>query len=213
MGLPVLIIGPSGSGKSTSLRNFKNDEIGIVNVLGKPLPFRNDFKTVKTDDYAKLKQILLSAKTKSIVIDDAGYLLTNEFMRRSEEKGYDKFAEIAKHFWDLIHHIINILPADKIVYMTMHVEKNDAGDIKPKTIGRMLDEKVCIEGHFSIVLRALKTEKRYIFRTQTDGYDVTKTPMDMFQTDEIDNDLKIVDETIRKYYKMANEPKEETTNA
>ncbi len=207
MGLPVLIIGPSGSGKSTSMRNFKKGEIGIVNVLGKPLPFRNDFQTVKTDEYPKLKQILLSAKTNSIMIDDAGYLLTNEFMRRSEEKGYEKFAEIGKHFWDLIHFIINQLPTNKIVYMTMHIDKNDNGDIKPKTIGRMLDEKVCIEGHYSIVLRSMKTEKRYIFRTQTDGYDVTKTPIGMFESDEIDNDLKIVDETIRKYYNM-----EATTN-
>jgi len=205
MGLPVLVIGKSGQGKSASLRNFAPAQLGIINVLGKSLPFKNDFKYIVSTDYGKIKQSLLSAKVKTLVIDDSGYLITDEFMRRAKEIGYTKFTELADNFYDLIKFIIHNLPEDKIVYMMMHEDENDLGIVKPKTIGKLLDEKVCIEGMFSIVLRAICSEKKYIFRTQTTGNDVAKTPMDMFATSEIDNDLKFVDDAIRQYYNLTKE--------
>jgi predicted ATPase len=213
MGLPVLIIGKSGSGKSTSLRNFK--DAGVINVLGKPLPFRNDFKTANTDSYSRIRQLIKDGKSKSIVIDDAGYLITNAFMRghASTGKGNDIFAfynAMADNFWGLVHFAASAEVADdKIIYFLMHEDKNDFGETKPKTIGKMLDEKVCIEGMFTIVLHAVKRDGRYVFLTKTDGLDVTKTPMGMFDTDEIDNDLKVVDDTIREYWNMNNKEAQE----
>ena len=154
MGIGVLLIGKSGSGKSTSLRNFKENEIGIVNVISKPLPFKNvnNLKTVDTDDYNKIKKILEDSKVPSIVIDDAGYLITNHFMRKHANAGggngvYSLYNDIADNFWNLTEQIKK-LPNDKIVYIFMHEDKNDFGDIKPKTIGKLIDEKVCLERTF-----------------------------------------------------------------
>ncbi|MBQ8931090.1 MAG: AAA family ATPase [Ruminiclostridium sp.] len=202
MGLPVLIIGKSGSGKSTSLRNCQ--DFGVFNVIGKPLPFRNQPKTVVTDDYGAIMQGMTRCKTKSIVIDDAGYLMTNQFMRGHSTKGagsaiYGFYNNIGDNFWSLIEHA-KTLPEDKIVYFIMHTDTDDFGNVKPKSIGKMLDEKVCIEGLFTIVLHCKYEDGKHIFRTQTDGLDVAKTPLEMFDSEEIDNDLKMVDDTIREYY-------------
>lgn len=201
MGQAVLVIGKSGSGKSTSLRNLS--DVGVINVLGKPLPFKGDVKWVKTDDYAKVKSVLLGAQTSRIVIDDAGYLMTNQFMRGHSKGGnvFDLYNSIGDNFWDLIQ-FIGTLPEDKIVYIFMHEDKNDYGDIKPKTIGKMLDDKVCIEGMFTVVLRALYNDGKYQFKTRTDGLDVVKSPIGMFSDEYIDNDLKIVDDKIRSYYNI-----------
>lgn len=206
MGIGVLIIGKSGSGKSTSLRNFKQEDVGIINVISKPLPFKNtnNLKIINTDNYADVKTILTSCKTKSIVIDDAGYLITNQFMRKHANAGagnavFSLYNDIADNYWTLTE-IVKILPENKIVYFIMHEDKNDFGDIKPKTIGKLIDEKVCLEGLFSIVLRAKKVDKNYYFFTQSTENDVAKSPIGMFNELYIDNDLKNVDNIIRKFY-------------
>lgn len=154
MGIGVLVIGKSGSGKSTSLRNFKANEIGIINVISKPLPFKNvnSLKTVDTDNYADVKKIIEGSKTPSIVIDDAGYLITNQFMRKHANTGggnavFSLYNDIADNFWSLTEQIKK-LPNDKIVYILMHEDKNEFGDIKPKTIGKLIDDKVCLERTF-----------------------------------------------------------------
>lgn len=206
MGISVLIIGKSGSGKSTSLRNFNKDEIGIINVLSKPLPFKNDLPTIDTDDYDNVKKVLERSKVNSIVIDDAGYLITNNFMRKHSNIGggnavYNFYNDMADQFWNLIE-FTQKLPKEKITYFFMHEDKNDFGDIKPKTIGKILDDKVCVEGMFTIVLRAKKVDKNYYFFTQATDGDVAKTPMGMFNDLYIDNDLKLVDKTIREYYNI-----------
>lgn len=209
MGISVLIIGKSGSGKSTSLRNFNKDEIGIINVLSKPLPFKNDLPTIDTDDYDNVKKVLERSKVNSIVIDDAGYLITNNFMRKHSNIGggnavYNFYNDMADQFWNLIE-FTQKLPKEKITYFFMHEDKNDFGDIKPKTIGKILDDKVCVEGMFTIVLRAKKVDKNYYFFTQATDGDVAKTPMGMFNDLYIDNDLKLVDKTIREYYNIKEE--------
>jgi len=205
MGVCVLIIGKSGSGKSTSMRNFKNDEIGLINVSKKPLPFRGSFdSTLNSDEYPTIANALKKTEKKSIVIDDAGYLIVNQFMKGHSNAGsgngiFSFYNKVGDSFWNLIEQV-KTLPDDKIVYFIMHEDKNEFGDVKPKTIGKILDEKVCLEGMFTIVLRAYKDDKKYVFKTQSDGFDVCKSPIGMFQTDEIDNDLKLVDTTIREYY-------------
>lgn len=208
MGLPVLIIGKSGSGKSASMRNFGEDELALINVIHKPLPFKKQFKSVaNTDDYVDITEKIFKTTKKSIVIDDAGYLITNHFMKNHSKVGqgnavFSLYNELGDKFWALIEKIKNRLPDDKIVYVIMHEEKNEFGDVKPKTIGKLLDEKVCVEGMFTIVLRATIDDGKHVFLTQSDGYDVTKTPIGMFEASEIDNDLKMVDDTIRNYYEL-----------
>ena len=110
MGIPVLIIGESGSGKTTSMRNFKDGELGIINVGYKPLPFKTDLKPFNSDDYNLISDVILRSKTKSIVIDDAQYLMVNEFMRNAKSNGYQKFTDIALNFWNLVQMVIKDLP-------------------------------------------------------------------------------------------------------
>jgi len=199
MGIPVMIAGESGSGKSTSLRNFEPDEVGIFNVAGKPLPFRKQLKKVDNATYDTIHKALQEPKLKRYVIDDSQYLMAFEMFNRAKELGFGKFTDIGLNFRNLLDFIIRKLPEDVIVYFLHHTETTDTGKIKAKTIGKMLDNQLTIEGLFSTVLLARTDGQRYYFETQSDGYSTAKSPMGMFER-EIDNDLKFVDETIREYY-------------
>nr|DAW70653.1 MAG TPA: AAA domain protein [Caudoviricetes sp.] len=206
MGIPVMIMGKSGSGKSTSLMNFAENELYLIKGLKKPLPFKKKFaSTIETDDYQTIMKAMVKSRKKAIVIDDAGYLITNKFMREHSSTGggnavFDLYNNIGDRFWRLINCVTDELPEDKIVYFMMHEDKSDMGDVKPKTIGKLLDEKVCLEGMFTIILRCITEDGKHIFKTKTDGADVTKSPMSMFNDERIDNDLKEVDVIIRNYY-------------
>jgi hypothetical protein len=205
--VPVLLIGASGTGKSTSLRNFTKDELAVVNVLGKPLPFKSDIKAPKIDDYQSILKAIQGTKKKTIVIDDAGYLITNEFMNKSSIKGYDKYNEIANNFFNLINAIKNI-DGGKTVYLVMHEDSNEDGDVKPKTIGKLLDDKVNIQGMFTVCIRSMFDNGNYIFRLKTNGQDCVKTPFGMFETETMENDLKEFDKVVREYYDLDNEESE-----
>lgn len=214
MGFKVLILGESGTGKSASMRNFKNDEVLLINVANKLLPFKQKggkFETLSTDDYFKIKQAIKKTDKKVIVIDDAQYLMANEFMRRATEKGFDKFTEIAQNYWELCQAIDNI-SNDKIVYILSHVERDQNGNEKAKTIGKLLDEKITIEGLYTIVLKTLIQDGKYYFQTQNNGADTCKSPMGLFDTYLIENDLKAVDSAIRDYYDFTPQPSVQTTS-
>ena len=203
MGIPILIVGHSGSGKSTSLRNFRSGEITHINVMGKPLPFKGRFtNTVNSDKYDVISDALGGMKTKIAVIDDAQYLMANEFMRRAMERGYDKFTEIANNFWTLVNYVITELPFDVTVYFLMHIDRDDAGNEKVKTIGKLLDEKITVEGMFTIVLKSIVKDGVYSFTTQSNGHDTVKSPLGMFPTYEIENDLKAVDNIVRAFWEL-----------
>ena len=209
MGVPVLIIGKSGTGKSRSMKNCVGKDFGLIRVLNKPLPFRGKIGGAVTSDYKNICLSLASPKwPKSIVIDDAGYLITGQFMdgHNSTGKGnavFTLYNDMADNFYRMIQHIANNTPEDRIVYVIMHEDTNDFGDIKPKTIGKLLDEKVCIEGMFTIVLRAVHTDNYYFVTQARDGA-VSKSPDDMFDIVEITNDLLAVDNAIRSYYEIEN---------
>lgn len=209
MGVPVMIMGASGSGKSASLRNFEPDEIGILNVAGKPLPFRKPLKVINLPQssaqaYSMIDAVLKAHKSKRYVIDDSQYLLSFEMFEKASVQGYKKFTDLAIHFYSLIQACIRQTPPDCIVYFLHHSERVSDGTetvTKVKTIGKMLDEKLTIEGLFSIVLYCKAASGgRHVFITQSDGTTTAKSPMDMFESEVIDNDLKKVDEAIRKYY-------------
>ena len=209
MGVPCFILGQSGTGKSTSLRNFKSDELLLINVMSKPLPFKGSFaETFNGDNYVEIAKAINKTQKKTIVIDDAQYLMANEFMRRSSEMGYQKFTDIANNFWNLINGITNDLPEDVIVFILMHTDTDDNGKEKAKTIGKMLDEKICIEGMSSIVLKTAVKDGVYTFTTQNNGRDTVKSPLGMFKTFEIDNDLKEVDRTVREYWNLGGDASE-----
>lgn len=201
MGIPVLIIGASGSGKSTAMRNFEPDEVGIFNVAGKPFPFRKKIPKVDNATYATIYKVLKEPKLKKYVIDDSQYLLAFEMFDRAKETGYNKFTDIALNFRNLIDYIIKGTPNDVIVYFLHHIEEMENGKIKAKTVGKMLDNQLTVEGLFSIVLLCMTDGVNHKFITQSDGSTTAKSPMEMFDR-EIENDLKMVDETIRNYWEL-----------
>ena len=205
MGVLVYVLGRSGTGKSYSMRNFEKDEIGVVNVQGKILPFKGSgsFDIANTDNSSEIVDQIkkMAKKHKVIVVDDFQYVMANEFMRRATERGYDKFTEIAKHAWDIAD-AVKGLPADVIVYVMCHTDTDQDGVEKLKTIGKLLDEKIVLEGMSTIVLKTAVSDGQYMFLTQNNGKDTVKSPAGMFPAYAIDNDLKYVDQKIRSYYEL-----------
>lgn len=214
MGVLTYILGRSGTGKSYSMRNFSNKEIGIVNVQGKILPFKGKYDVHNTDDSSTIVETIekLAKTYKVIVVDDFQYVMANEFMRRATERGYDKFTEIARHAWDIAN-CVQKLPQDVIVYVMCHTDTDADGFEKLKTIGKLLDEKIVLEGMSTIVLKTAVSDGQYMFLTQNNGQDTVKSPAGMFPTYAINNDLKYVDEKIRSYYEMDGAKSESDMNA
>lgn len=196
-----MILGESGSGKSASMRNFSPDEVAVFNVASKPLPFRGSLPKMNGCDYEDIKKALGKAKKKTFVIDDAQYLMAFSAFSRARETGYGKFTDFALDYYNLIKFIINDTAPDVIVYILQHTERSDDGHIKAKTIGKMLDNQLTVEGLFSIVLMCRTDGTRHYFETQSDGWTTAKSPMGMFEA-EIDNDLKAVDTAIREYWEL-----------
>lgn len=212
-----LIIGESGTGKSTSIRNLNPEETFIINVLNKPLPFRG-YKTQYTklssdgmvgnyfpsDNYEYIERVVKGVSNKrleikTLIIDDFQYLMANEFMNRALERGYDKFSEIGKHAHDLLK-LLPTLREDLDIFILTHSESNDQGKMKIKTIGKMLDEKITIEGMYAMVLQTELTNGVYNFITQGDARHIAKSPMGMFENRNIPNDLLLVKQRMNEYY-------------
>lgn len=202
MGIPVLILGESGSGKSASLRNFEPSDVSIFNVAAKPLPFRKRLPSMKTSDYGQIMAGIQQSKKKAFVIDDSQYLMCFESFARAKDTGFGKYTDFALHFYNLVQFVIRETPKDVIVYFLHHTEADsNTGKVKAKTMGKMLDNQLTLEGLFAIVLHCVTDGKKHSFMTQSDGYSTAKSPMEMFPL-EIENDLKMVDQTIREYYEM-----------
>ena len=210
MGLPVLILGESGSGKSFSIKNMNPEKVGIFAVEKSLLPFRNKgFKIAKNANYNMIMTALKAPQLKAYVIDDSQYLMVNEFFDRAKDAGYQKYTDIGLHFRNLVHHINQNLPDDVIVYFLHHTEiDSNTGKTKAKTVGKMLDNYLTVEGCFNIVLQAVAEGKDHYFITQSDGSNTAKSPEDMFAI-KIANDLAAVDTAIRDYYGLANKESEE----
>ena len=213
----LLIIGESGTGKSSSLRNLNPAETFVINVLDKPLPFRGFKKNYvaatkenptgnyfASDDYAKIRSVITAVNErrpdiKNLIIDDWQYLLCNEFMRRATETGFTKFTEIGRNAWQVIRDLI-LTRSDLNCFVLAHSDVDANGKAKIKTIGKLLDEKVTVEGMFTVVLHSMIVDGQYKFLTQHDGTHVAKSPMDMFEDRYIDNDLAFVNERMNAYY-------------
>jgi len=202
MAIKTLILGESGTGKSTSLRNFNPADICYINPAQKPLPFKGKFESLMgTTDIRKISLFIKQANKKIVVIDDGQYIMSFQYMHRLKESGWDKYNDIQSDYFQLIEMADN-LPDDVTVYFLSHLEIKEDGRQKIKTIGKMLDEKITIEGMFTTVLKTYVSDGKYFFLTQNSGTDTVKSPMGMFPSFAIDNDLNYVDEKIRNYYEI-----------
>ena len=200
MAIKTLICGLSGTGKSTSARNLK--EAAVVNPVNKPLPFKNHFEMLNGEtDSKKIINFMKSTKAKVIIVDDFQYLLSIPYMRRIKETGWDKYNDFASNYFEIIS-VCDELPDDVTVYFMTHTETLEDGTETVKLIGKLLREKICIEGLFTTVLKTLVNDGKYYFITQNSGRDNVKSPMGMFPSYAIDNDLEYVDEKIRSYYEV-----------
>ena len=210
MGLPVLILGESGRGKTYSIKGMTPDNVGIFAVEKALLPFKNKgFKVAKNSNYNMIMNALKEPKLKAYVIDDSQYLMVNEFFDRAKDTGYRKYTDIGLHFRNLVHHINQNIPDDVIVYFLHHTEiDSNTGKTKAKTVGKMLDNYLTVEGCFNIVLQAVAEGSEHYFITQSDGSNTAKSPEEMFEL-KINNNLEFVDNTIREYYGLNIEEREE----
>lgn len=206
MSIPVLIMGKSGTGKSTSMRNFERDEIALINVQGKPLPFKGTFDSWQSKNFDEIKNAAIAAKRNVVVVDDFGYAITDYYTRHSlgperDRDQFEVFKAIASKTYNFIDAIQRDGNKDKIVYFIMHTEEDNFGNIQPATVGKLLNEKINIVGMVTICILSSISDGKYSFIVN--GTPPAKTPMGMFEKDEIDNDLKQVDAAIRAYWSMA----------
>lgn len=218
MSIATLILGNSGSGKTTSLRNLDPAKVLLIQCIKKPLPFRStDWRIhtkerpgsiVQTDDPVRIEKLMRMSSREIVVIDDYQTVLVNELMKRSSERGYDKFTDIGRNCWNILN-AAGDLADDRRVYIMAHTQTDEFGNVRMKTVGKMVDQVLVPEGYFTIVLRTDVQEGRYHFRTQTNGQDCCKSPIGMFDDETIDNDLAVVDETICRFYGIGVEPQQE----
>lgn len=211
--ISILVLGKSGSGKSSSLRNLSTDEYSLVNPLGKELPFKCKSKGLESDNYDLIKKFYKETPKKLVITDDSNYLITNQFMRTHSKGGagnavFAVYNTLADEFWNLIQ-FKKSLDGGKVFVDFMHEDETEDGYVFPKTIGKLLNEKVCIEGMYTVVIRAMYKEGKYIFKLKSDGTDCVKTPIDMFEESECENDLKYIVEKVREYYELDEDQKEE----
>lgn len=217
MSIAAFILGESGTGKSTSLRNLDPSGTLLIQAVRKPLPFRSnnwrersqahkDGNVFVSDISAHIVAAMQRSKHQVVVIDDFQYVLANEFMRRvtDEERGNAAFAKyniIAKNAWDIITAASQLEPHRR-VYLLAHTATDEFGKTKIKTIGKLLDEKIVLEGLVTIVLRTCVINGQYLFSTRNNGQDTVKAPLGLFEDEHIENDLAAVDAAIVDYYQL-----------
>ena len=201
MGVPILVEGESGSGKSFGIKGLPPDETGVFSVEKGRLPFKGNYKVKPRATYKDISTIFKDPKLKRYVIDDSQYLLVNELFDRAKETGYQKYTDMAVSFRNLIHNVNYLLPDDVVVYFLHHTETDpNTGKVKAKTVGKMIDQYLTLEGCFDIVLLATVDSEGHYFITQSDGYSTAKSPEGMFPTVKIPNDLGYVDKCVREYW-------------
>ena len=219
MAITTFVLGNSGEGKSFSLKHLDPKLVGVINVNNKPLPFRggHEFKKIATDNAERIKQVLLQSQAPIIVIDDFQYVMGNEYIGGANQKftgdaAFQRYNIMAYNAWSIINTAIREVPDNKRVYILSHIQE-DNGRSKIKTIGKMLDDKIVLEGMVTMVLQTTVQDSQHFFMTKNNGFNTVKSPEDMFLSNLIPNDLNAVDDAICEYYGIAKNPNQQPEQA
>lgn len=215
MSYATLILGESGSGKTCSLRNLDPQQTLLIQPTYKPLPFpcknwalydkgSKQGSILVTDNAQHILLAIEKFPRPVIVVDDWQYILANKFMNRRNEKGFDKFTQIGGDGFDIMKAATSAEP-NKRIYVLAHTDVDENGRTKIKTLGRLLDDKIVIEGMFTTVLRTVVKDGEYFFSTRNNGFDPVKSPIGLFSESLIENDLKAVDDRICEFYGITNQ--------
>lgn len=219
MSIPIIIMGDSGTGKSYSLRNFTNEDVSVLNVQNKLMPFfDNALDTVSIPDLARdngnaLRVDIVQSwlanhhEKRAVVIDDCGYCISEMFVRwntgaEAYDNKYAVYTDIAARMWNLFQAVIEDGDATRIVYFVFHQERQQDGSIDILTVGKLLNEKLLIRGLVTCTLQSSKEGDKYGFHTN--NANPAKCPPGLFDGEFIDNDLKAVDSRIREAYRLSN---------
>lgn len=213
MSAATLILGNSGSGKSTALRNLDPSKTLLIQCIKKPLPFRaagwktrlslkSEGNVIQADEPALIEKLLRTSPHEIVIIDDYQAVMVNELMNRSSETGFAKFTDIGKNAWNIFR-AAGDLAEHRRVYIMAHTTTDEFGNVRMKTVGKLVDQHIVPEGFFTVVLRTEVINSNYTFRTQTNGQDCCKSPIDMFPDQHIPNDLKVVDDAICDFYQIS----------
>jgi hypothetical protein len=219
MSYATLVLGESGTGKTCSLRNLDPKNTLLIQPVRKPLPFRSTgWKEIKQKGdgnnilVCSNPQAIINCMHASpfdvIVVDDWQYILASMYMAARNVKGFDKFTEIGGAGFDIAK-AASELGENKRVYVLAHTTSDEFGNTRIKTLGKLLDDKIVVEGMFTTVLRTHVENGRYLFSTQNSGSDTVKSPMGMFSEQYIENDLAAIDRVICDYYGITNEKENE----
>lgn len=210
MSIATLVLGSSGTGKTTSLRALDPTKTLLIQCIKKPLPFRtagwkvrlslkSDGNVIQTSDPVLIERLMRTSPHEIVVVDDYQAVMVNELMNRSSEKGYDKFTDIGKNAWNIFN-TAGALADNRRVYVMAHTNTDEFGNVRMKTVGKLVDQHIVPEGFFTIVLRTEVINGQYTFRTQTNGQDCCKSPIGMFADLTIPNDLAEVDKAVAEFY-------------
>ena len=182
MAITTFVLGNSGEGKSFSLKHLDPKLVGVINVNNKPLPFRggHDFKKIATDNAERIKQVLLQSQAPIIVIDDFQYVMGNEYIGGANQKftgdaAFQRYNIMAYNAWSILNTAIREVPDNKRVYILSHIQE-DNGRSKIKTIGKMLDDKIVLEGMVTMVLQTTVQDSQHFFMTQNNGFNTVRKP-------------------------------------
>jgi hypothetical protein len=213
MATGILIIGNSGHGKSTSFRNLNPAETLIINSDKKPLPWRGWKKQysaenknyIVCDDAHKIQGYLkhISEKMPHIkvaIIDTLNGAMLAQEMAERKTNSFDAWRDLATSIYGIMD-MIGTLREDLTVICTAHsqTEMTDGGYqfTHMKTSGRKL-EKIVPESKFTVVLLARANEGKYVFEVHAKN-STAKTPLGLFEEDEIENDIVLVLEKLKEY--------------
>ena len=217
----VAIVGETSTGKSTSIKYLDPKSNYIINVAAKELPFKGSEKLYNRENknYKEVedaREILNLLQTlskdapqiKTVVIEDANYIMGFNMVNKATETGYTKFSLMAKDMKNLIMECKKLRSDMTIFYFTHPEVVEDGGEIagyKIKTAGKLLDSQIVLEGLFTVVLYSTVESKgdksEYFFVTNRYKKYPAKSPIDMFKDIKIENNLKIVLEAVENYYK------------